>query len=246
MSDSPRPTFFRITIALFALLLVFGAAIGVFLALNFDRINRDGGYGWLGAALIFLVAMILVSLAIAVSSAISLRRGEAHRALSMVFLIGSCLVVLTFGTRFAGTMWSQWRQSQEAARTTHEPRVFGDGGTEIPPALVEHFRRAGLSIRPARGGSSSREYAVEVADLGTQCEVLVSFRGFARGIPIEPVKKKLMEFSAASVLNEPARLAMFHPFARGKTGDKADCDAWAAKSKEIVEPLLDAFRSYRP
>ena len=63
---------------------------------------------------------------------------------------------------------------------------------------------------------------------------------------MEAVKQKLMEFSAASVLNEQARMTMFHPFARGRTGDKADCEAWDVKSKEITEPLLDAFLSYRP
>jgi hypothetical protein len=249
MSASTRPpTFFRITVGLFVLLALFGVAIAVVLALNVERINRDGGYGWLFAAFIFLVATIFVCVAVAVSSAISLRRGEAHRRFSMVVLIGSSLVVLTFGTRLVSTLWTQWRQSQEATRMSQDapPRVFGDGGTEIPDALVEHFRREGFSIRPALDRSSSREYIVDVADVGTRCEVLVSFRGFARGIPIEPIKKKLMEFNAASVLNEHASLAMFYPFARGKTGDKDDCAAWSVKSKEIVEPLLNAFRSYRP
>lgn len=206
-----RPTFFRITVGLFVLLLLFGVALAVLLVVNADRINRDGGYGWLGAALLFLVVLIIVSVAAAVTSAISLRRGEAHRGFSMVVLIASCLVALTFGTRLVGTVWSQWRQSQEAARTTHEPRVFGEGGIEIADALVDHFRRQGFSMRPALERSSSREYVVDVANLGTRCEVL-SFRGLGRG----------------------------------KTGDKADCEAFAAKSKEIVEPLLDAFRSYRP
>jgi hypothetical protein len=246
MSDSPRTTFFRITVGLLALLVLAGVAIALLVGFNIDRINRDGGYAILMAIFVFVVLMAIIGVATIVTSALSLRKGEAHRGFSIVVLILSSLVVLTFGTRFAGTMWSQWRQSQEAARTTHEPRVFGNGGTEIPPALVEHLRREGFPIRPARERSSSREYVVDVAGLGTRCEVLVSFRGFARGIPIEPVKKKLMEFSAASVLNELARLAMFHPVARGKTGDKNDCEAWAVKSQEIVEPLLDAFRSYRP
>ena len=79
-----------------------------------------------------------------------------------------------------------------------------------------------------------------------RCDVVLSFRGFARGLPVEVIKQQLMEFNAASVLNEHASLAMFYPVARGKTGDKADCEAWAVKSKDIVEPLLEAFRSYRP
>ena len=68
----------------------------------------------------------------------------------------------------------------------------------------------------------------------------------ALATPVELINKRLMEFSAPSVLNEQARLAMFYPFARGKTGDKNDCEAWAVKSKDIVEPMLDAFRAYRP
>ena len=76
--------------------------------------------------------------------------------------------------------------------------------------------------------------------------MVLRFRGFALATPVELIDKRLMEFNAASVLNEQARLAMFYPFARGKTGDKNDCEAWAAKSKDIVEPLLTAFRSYRP
>lgn len=161
MSESPRPpTFFRITAGLFVLLLLFGVALAVLLVVNAERINRDGGYGWLGAALLFLVVLILVSVAAAVTSA--------------------------------------------------------------------------------------SEYVVDVADIGTRCEVLVSFRGFARGTPVELVKQQLMQFNAASVLNEQARLVMFYPFARGKTGDRGDCEAWAVKSKEIVESLLDAFRIVSP
>jgi hypothetical protein len=55
-----------------------------------------------------------------------------------------------------------------------------------------------------------------------------------------------MEISVPSVLNERERLAMFHPYARGKTADRTDCRNWSAKSGEIVGRLLDAFKSYPP
>jgi len=55
-----------------------------------------------------------------------------------------------------------------------------------------------------------------------------------------------MRISAASVLNEQARLAMFHPHGRGKTSDRSDCQDWPVKSREIVGRLLEAFESYQP
>ena len=162
----------------------------------------------------------------------------------MVVLIGSCLVVFTFGTRVASSMWSQWRQSQEAARVPQDPPrfVIRDGGTEIPDSLVEHFRRQGFSIRPAQDWRASREWTLDFADVGPiRCEVVLSFRGFARALPVEAIQQQLREFNTPSVLNEQASLAMFYPVARGKTGNKTDCEAWAVKSKDIVEPLLTAF-----
>lgn len=249
MSEPTRPaTFFRITLGLLAFLLLAGVAIGLLVAFNIDRINRDGGYAILAAIFVFVVLMAIVGGATVVTSALSLRKGEAHRGFSIVVLIVSCLVVLRFGTGLVSTTWSQWRMSQEDARTRQEPprQVTGDGGTEIPDSLVEHFRRQGFSIRPSLDWRSSREWTLDFADVGPRCEVVLSFRGFALATPVELINKRLMEFNAASVLNEPARLAMFYPFARGTTSDKADCEAWAVKSKEIVGPLLDAFRSYRP
>lgn len=249
MSESTRPAkFFRITVGLFAALLLFGVALAVLLMVNADRINRDGGWGFLMAIFVFVAATAVVGVGTAVTSALSLRNGEAHRGFSTGVLIVSSLVVLMFGTGLVRTTWSQWRMSQEDARTRarQEPRVFGDGGMEIPDSLAEHFRRQGFPIRPAQDQSSNREYVVDVADIGARCDVLVSFRGFARATPVAEARQQLMRFNAATVLNEHARLAMFYPFGRGTTGDKGDCEAFAAKSKEIAEPILDAFRSYRP
>lgn len=247
MAEPTRPAkFFRITVGLFVLLLLAGVAIVLVVAFNAAGINRDGGWGFLLAMFVFVVIMTGVCAATAVTSALSLWKREAHRRFSIVVLIVSSLVVVSFGTGVVRSIWSQWQQSQEPARTRNEPRVFGDGGTEIPDSLVEHFRQHGFTVTPAVDRSSNRDYVLDAADVGPRCEVLVSFRGFASGTPIESIKKRLMEFNAASVLNEQAALAMFHPSARGKTGDKNDCEAWAAESEEIVEPLLDAFRSYRP
>lgn len=231
MSESTRPAkFFRITVGLLALLVLAGVAITLLVAFNIDRINRDGGYAILLAIIVFVVLMVVVGMATIVTSVLSLRKREAHRGFSTVALIASALVVLSFGTDIARITGSQWRQSQEAARTTHEPRVFGDGGIEIPDSLVEHLRRQGFSLRPARNRRSNREHVLDSADVGTGCEVLVSFRGFPRGTPIEPFKEKLMELNAASVFNEQAALAMFYPIARGKTPDERACEAWKVKS----------------
>ncbi len=60
------------------------------------------------------------------------------------------------------------------------------------------------------------------------------------------MKKQLLAVSVPSVLNEPERLAMFHPYARGKTSDGTDCQNWSSKSGGIVRRLLDAFKSYQP
>ncbi len=217
-------------------------------ALNIDRINRDGGYAILLAIFVFVVIAAVVCAAAAVTSALSLWKGEAHRTFSTVVLILSCLVVLRFGTSLVSTAWDQWRSLRRprACRRNLRRQAIREGGTEIPDSLVEHFRAQGFPIRPALDWGSSREWTLDSAGVGPRCEVVLSFRGFALATPVELINKRLMEFNAASVLNEQARLAMFYPLARGKTGDKNDCEAWAVKSKDIVEPLLDAFRSYRP
>ena len=248
MTDVPRrATFFRITVALCAVLLVVGVGVAVTLALNSGRIS-DGGFGWILTIGAFLVAEVLICFAAAVTSALSLWRGEAHRGLSMLVLIGSGLVVLTAGTFLVRTNQIQRRHLEEVARLAKDPprQALREGETEIPDSLIEHFRREGFSMRPAIDWRSTRDWTLDLADLGPRCEVVLRIRGFPLASPVELINQRLMEYNAASVLNEQARLAMFYPVAHSITGDKADCEAWTVKSKVITERLLEAFRSYRP
>jgi hypothetical protein len=91
---APRPVFFRITVSLFAGLLLFGAAIVVLVVRESQSIERSGGWGYLMAIFVFATAAFAVCAAAAVCAVISLRRGEAHRRLSFALLIVSALVVL--------------------------------------------------------------------------------------------------------------------------------------------------------
>jgi hypothetical protein len=89
-----RPVFFRITVSLFAGLLLFGVAIVVLVVLESQSIERAGGWGYLMAAFVFATAAFAVCAAAAVCAVISLRRGETHRRLTVALLIVSALVVL--------------------------------------------------------------------------------------------------------------------------------------------------------
>src|SRR6185503_14922116 len=92
------PVFFWITVGLLAMLL-FGRAAAALLLVVFaaENINRSGGWGWLLVGSIYVVAIILVCFACALSTAVSLFRREPHRRLSIVILIISCLIVSASG-----------------------------------------------------------------------------------------------------------------------------------------------------
>jgi hypothetical protein len=248
-ATTPRPTFFRITIGLLVLLSVVGVAIVAFLALNVAEINRSGGWGWIMGAAVFVAALILVSGGCAVSSALSLWRHEAHRGLSSAILVGSCLVLLAFVPNLVRAGLSQFQQyngASRASRPTRQSERAAVRGSEIPDSLVQHFKRHGISLSRAQPGTWNHEWLVENVEVGARCEVVTSFRGFARALPVELATKELAKVSTPSVLNEPAMLAMFHPHARGKTADVRDCDEWPAKSAEITARVVEVFKSYRP
>ena len=122
MFQSTHPArFFRITVGLLALLVLAGVVIALLVGFNIDRINRDGGYAILMAMFVVVALMAIVGVATAVTSALSLWKGEAHRTFSIVVLVLSCLVVLEVRDRPGGLTWSQWRMSQEDARTRQNP-----------------------------------------------------------------------------------------------------------------------------
>ena len=89
------PVFFRIAIGLFALLLVFGAAVTAMLVYESKTIRSAGGWGYLMGIFVIAVAAFFSCIAGVVCTALSLWRGEAHRRLSIAILIVSALVVWT-------------------------------------------------------------------------------------------------------------------------------------------------------
>ncbi len=248
-AETRRPIFFRITIGLLVMWSLFGAGLVLLLALNVTEINRSGGWGWIMAAAIFVVATVLACAGCAVSSALSIWRHEAHRTLSTAVLIGSCLVVLVFGpnlVRAGINLYGQYNDASRAPQPSRQSERTADVGSEIPDSLVRHFQRQGIVLTRAQPGTRNREWLVERADVGARCEVVTSFRNFAHAAPVELITKTLANISTPSVLNEPARMAMFYPHARGKTADIQDCEQWRAKSAAITGQLVEAFQSYRP
>ena len=248
-TETRRPKFFRITIGLLVMLSLFGAGLVLLLALNATEINRSGGWGWIMGGAIFVVAMVLTCAGCAVSSALSIRRHEAHRRLSTVILIGSCLVVLTFGSnlvRAVISLYGQYHDASRAPQPSRQSEPTGVPASEIPASLVQHFQRHGIVLSRAQPGTWNREWIVEQTDVGARCEIVTSFRGFARAAPVELITKELTNISTPSVLNEPARMAMFYPHARGKTADARDCEQWPSKSAAITDQLVEVFKSYQP
>ena len=117
------PVFFRITVGLLAMLLVGGAAGAVLLVHEAGSINRQGGWGWLLAVAIYVVATTVVCSVCAVCAAVSLFRRETHRRLSIAILIISCLIVGAFGPNIIRVLNSMRRQHEEAAgRSKGSPR----------------------------------------------------------------------------------------------------------------------------
>jgi hypothetical protein len=89
------PIFFRIAVGLFVTLILFGAAVALFLVYERKSISTAGGWGYLMGAFVFGVGGFFACVAGVVCTALSLWRGEAHRRLSIALLIISSLVVWT-------------------------------------------------------------------------------------------------------------------------------------------------------
>jgi len=94
--STPPPTFFRITVGLLVLLILFGSAVTLLLVLESKRISSAGGWGYLMGFFVFAVGAFFLCVAGVVCAALSLWRGEAHRRLSIAILIVSAFVVWTF------------------------------------------------------------------------------------------------------------------------------------------------------
>lgn len=135
----------------------------------------------------------------------------------------------------------------EASEGSLRPVAGAISASTLPETLLQHFRDRGIVLRrEARYGGLKTEWILENAHVGPRCEVVTSFVSFPSGAEVAAMRNHLMMSSVPSVLNEQQRLAMFHPHARGKTSDKMACQDWSAKSREIVDQLLDAFKSYGP
>jgi hypothetical protein len=132
------PVFFWITIVLIAMLLLGGIAAAVLLwVFAAEDINRSGGWGWLLVGAIFAVAIFVVCFACALSTAVSLLRGEPHRRLSIAILIISGLVVSAFGPNLLRAVNNLRHQHAEAARRPERaPRPPADTSprSSIAPA----------------------------------------------------------------------------------------------------------------
>jgi len=89
------PIFFRFTVGLFVMLILFGAAVALFLVYERKSISTAGGRGYLMGAFVFGVGAFFACVGGMISTALSLWRGEAHRRLSIAFLIISSLVAWT-------------------------------------------------------------------------------------------------------------------------------------------------------
>src|SRR2546425_2528522 len=130
------PVFFWITVALLAMLLLGGAAAALLLVLAAGNINRSGGWGWLLAGAIYVVAITVVCSACALCTAVSLFRREPHRRLAIAILIISCLVVSVFGPNLIRAVDRLRRQHDQATRASEgTPRPPADSSpATIPPA----------------------------------------------------------------------------------------------------------------
>jgi hypothetical protein len=257
----PNPVFYRIAVRLLWALLIIGAAIAAVLAFNAKSINAQGGWGWLFAAGIFIAAAAVVFVLCGVCAAISLWRREPHQRKAAAFLIVACLVIwatkdIAIGVgrgllndirgRTPAAVLPPPSPANTAPGAISAPIAGAVSGATIPDSLVEHFRVRGFVLKPAaRGDGRGTEWIIEDADVGPQCEVVTSFIDFPAGTPVAAMEKHLTMISAASALNEAAALAMFYPYARGKTPAANSCADWPSKSAAMVERALDTFKSYR-
>jgi hypothetical protein len=243
------PTFVRITIGLFALLLLFSVAVAVLFVRESKSINTAGGWGWLLAAGILATAAFTVCVASAACAAISLWRREAHRRWSIALLIVSCLVVWAFRgvpITLVRLLVSVNPGQAQVTGGASPPMPGVVRVSRIPTSLVQHFSARGIVLRrETRYGGRDAEWIVDSANVGPLCDVVTSFVRFPRGTTADAMRNHLMAISQPSEVNEHARLAMFHPHARAKTSDRRDCEGWSGKSGQIVGQLLDAFRTYQ-
>ena len=132
------PVFFWITVCMLAMLLLGGVAAAVWLGFEAKSINRSGGWGWLLAIAIYVVAIVTVCFVCLLSTAVSLFRRERHRRWSIAILVISGLVVLAGGPTIVRAVHGVRRQHDEASRTskrTSRPAADSPSPATIPPAL---------------------------------------------------------------------------------------------------------------
>jgi hypothetical protein len=125
--------FFWITVGLLTMLLVGGVAGALLLIFAAENINRSGGWGWLLVGGIYVVAIIVVCFACALTTAVSLFRREPHRRLSIAILIISCLMVSAFGPNLIRAVNGLRHQHDEAAR---KPERSQRPPADAPPRSI--------------------------------------------------------------------------------------------------------------
>jgi hypothetical protein len=129
------PVFFRITIAVLALLLLVGAAGAVLLVFEAKHINQQGGWGWLLVGAVYFIAIIVVCFVCALCTAVSLYRREPHRGLSIVILVISSLVVFALGANLIRTSIRRHLRHAEMAqlsKATPQPPADSLALTPMP------------------------------------------------------------------------------------------------------------------
>ncbi|MDB5811168.1 MAG: hypothetical protein JWN94_3290 [Betaproteobacteria bacterium] len=254
----PRePVFVRIATGLLWLLLAFAVALALLLAFQAKSINVQGGWGWLMAASVFIAVAVVVCALCALSSAISLAKGEPHRRRSIAFLIvfgavafaGKGIAVGVVGGLYASYQESAAREAAKPGATHKEPalppKVMATPVTALDPALLAHLRERGFELKPVAAGDDGRfEWLLANIEAGPGCEILTRIVQFAPGTSNQAMRDHMTRINAASMLNEQEGIAMFYPSASYKPDRGGNCDGWMAKSAQIATSLSDAFLSY--
>jgi hypothetical protein len=237
-SSTRAPVFVWIAVGLLSALVLGTIAVAALVVPSIVSINRSGGWGWLLIGGMYVAVATFVCLASAICSAISLLRREPRARLATAILLCSALEVWTF----RGSLVLLVRGFEEDQNV---PIVRAE--SVLSNALVRHFASSNIILRPGgRDGGFQTGWFLEDADVGPRCEIGVTFRHFPTGTPVETMRKALMGMSPPPVLNEEAALAMFQPNAAARSPNAADCAGWSAKSPEIVERIVNAFRSFQP
>lgn len=165
---APTPAFVWMAVGMLAMLLLCGVVTAALMASQAEQINRDGGMAWLLFGGIYVAVATLVSSACALCAIMSLWRREAHRTLSIVLLVGSCLFLWAFGgptLRFIQGAFGQNEGASYMPVQSRQPASRAVTSATIPDSLLRHFQERGIVLTPARDGDRNTEWINEHTDL---------------------------------------------------------------------------------